>query len=496
MQEIETAEQAMKFLAGVIDCYNPRETAGLYLNLINTYLEDGTIPEPQKGDSELLRYVISMMKSPFIQLMVFTKPAMAIIFRASTMRYVVARLHQLNFQRQCAQSAAREIQHAYQYAPNMYKDGWKALVSKVAEQYEEYGFDKKFMEQLLDEEDNIEPQRWNKLIIDWTTALQRKMKKEESDVIAGTESHMFKAMEFADKEVESYLQSSHVTDMEWFEQSINMMHGIWSRTEYERVQPIVRLQKRYPVIGEIVNRMGRIANEDGTRKIPIATGNSIKLEHSSGSDIEGITSAQSFNGLLPIELAFYSDQQLSDVFWYKYMQGTLQTFRYQSHIAKPTRNLSIKVKAKSKGAMIMCVDTSGSMQGEPMRIAQSLLSRVVWMANRQCRRCYLIYYSQKIKTIDLQLSNWAFDELKSVESGGTDATEMLNEVFRLLKNDEQYMTADILWISDFQVPDVNEELLQQLFEFRQTGTCFYGCQIGDHETLWTKRLNYMYICRK
>jgi hypothetical protein len=102
MQEIETAEQAMKFLAGVIDCYNPRETAGLYLNLINTYLEDGTIPEPQKGDSELLRYVISMMKSPFIQLMVFTKPAMAIIFRASTMRYVVARLHQLNFQRQCS----------------------------------------------------------------------------------------------------------------------------------------------------------------------------------------------------------------------------------------------------------------------------------------------------------------------------------------------------------------------------------------------------------
>ena len=145
--------------------------------------------------------------------------------------------------------------------------------------------------------------------------------------------------------------------------------------------------------------------------------------------------------------------------------------------------------------MVVCVDTSGSMSGEPMRIAQSLLSRVIWMANKQFRRCYLIYYSMHIKTIDIHLDRWTFDELKSVTTGGTDATEMLKEVYRLLNTDENYMSADVLWISDFLVPDVDEQLIMQMSEFRKSGTRFYGYQIGGYDTLWFSRLDKIYKCR-
>ena len=492
MHEFETTEQAMKFLASVVNRMNHRETAGVYLDYINKYLENGTIPELEDNSSPLFCYVVRLMKSPFIQLMVFSEPAMAVIFRATTMRYVVARLNQMNFHRQCAQSAAREIQRAYQYSPNMCKLNWNALVAKAAEQYEDFGFDKKFMESLLDNDGSLEPQKWNKLIIDWTTAFQRKL--EHQDAQTSSETQSFKAIEYIFKDVKSYIQSSHISDMEAFEQSVNVMHGIWSRSDYERVQPIIRRQKQYPSIKEVVDMMGRIADEDGHRNIPIVTGSSIRLIHSSGSDIEGITSTRQLNSLLPTELAFYSDQQLSDIFWYRYMQGTLQSFRYQSNIAKPTRQLSNKVKAKQKGPMIVCVDTSGSMSGEPIRIAQSILARVVWMANKQCRRCYLIYYSTHIKVIDMHLNNWAFDELKSIAEGGTDATEMLTEIFRLLNTNEYYMCADVLWISDFQVPDVDKSLLIQLNEFRKTETRFYGYKIGGNDSIWDTRLNKMYTC--
>lgn len=494
MQQIETAEDAMRFVTAVMQ--PPKETGGMYLEFINRYLEHGAIPEPEEGASSLLRYVIGLMENPFIQIMVFTKPVMASIFRATTMRYVLARLKQITFQRQRSQFAARDIQTAYQYAPNMRGSEWKSLVSKVAEQYEDYGFDKKFMDNLLDNGGALEPQKWNKLIIDWATALQRKMAQEDIDKENSQETRSFRPDEQVftdiDKDITNYQQNSTISDMEAFEQTIETMHGIWSRSEFERTKSIALRHKRYPSIDLVVNKMGRKSDEDGTRQIPISTGSSLSLDHSSGSDIEGVTTSRQLKSLLPTELAFYADEHLSDVFWYKYMQGSLQSFRYQSHLAKPTHKLKRTITAKPKGPMIVCIDTSSSMNGEPMRIAQSLLSRVVWMANRQHRRCYLIYYSEHICTIDLQLSNWDINELKTVMQGGTDATEMLTEVFHLLSSDENYMCADVLWVSDFLVPDVKPSLLSRLNDFRQSDTRFYGYQIGDCDTIWSSRLDKMY----
>lgn len=129
-----------------------------------------------------------------------------------------------------------------------------------------------------------------------------------------------------------------------------------------------------------------------------------------------------------------------------------------------------------------------------MRIAQAILGRVVWMASKQKRYCYLIYYSEHIRTINLMFSNWSLDELHHVHSGGTDATEMLTEVYRLLKEDENYMGADVLWISDFIVPDVTTTLLKQMKDFQKADTRFYGYQIGDRDSVWTVRMDKMYHC--
>ena len=42
----------------------------------------------------------------------------------------------------------------------------------------------------------------------------------------------------------------------------------------------------------------------------IASGVDMKMEHSSGSDIEGITVGDDLNSLLPLELAQYSDEDM------------------------------------------------------------------------------------------------------------------------------------------------------------------------------------------
>lgn len=495
---METIDETLDYLTSIVNSMSRGETPGLYLDLINKYLEDGSLPELDENASSLLRYVVDLMDNPFIQVMVFSSPLMAIVFRETTIRYVLMRIHQMNFQRQRAKFAAREILLAYQYSPKMRGTEWESIVTKVSEQLEDFGFDKKFMENLLDNDGALEPQKWNKLIIDWATALQRKMVQEDIDKENSHATRSFRPDEFIftaiNEDMTEYMRTSTSVDIEAMEQSLNLMHGNWSRSGHERVLSIIRRQRNYPSIDEVVNKMGRISDDEGSKKIYIATGRTMNIEHSAGCDIDGITSSRQLSGLLPIELAYYSDEKLSDVFLYKYVQGNLQSFRFLSNIAKPTHKLNIKVNAKTKGPMIVCVDMSGSMYGEPFLIVESLLTKIVWMANKQFRRCFLIYYTTSIQTLDLQLSNWTLNDLRAKFGGGTDATEMLTEVFRLLSNDDTYMCADVLWISDFIVPEVEDELLEKMKEFQKLDNRFYGYQIGGSDTLWNTRLDKMYYC--
>lgn len=492
---METISDAMEFLESVINELNTKETVGLYIDLINNYLERAYIPELEADASDLYCYVVELMKNPIIQVMVFSNPLMAIVFRQTTLRFITSMIHQNRFQRQRLSWMAQEIKSTYRYAPNKRGSEWKSLVSKVSEQLEDYGFDKHFMENLLEDGGALEPQKWNKLIIDWATALQRKIAHKEAKNASKSQSirpdeYMFERIE---KDMMNYLNSSTMSDMEANEQTLNLMHGQWNRSEYERLRPIISRQKRYPMIEKVVNKMGRIADDDGKRRIAVASGNTMNITHSSGSDIEGITTSNELTGLLPSELALFASERLSDVFWHKYMTSQLQTFRYKSNIVKPTRKLTNTIKAKNKGPMIVCVDTSSSMNGEPIMIAQSILSRVLWMANKQKRRCYLIYYSVQITTIDLQLDNWQITDLKTTPYGGTDATQMLNEIFRLLSSEQNYMYADVLWISDFIVPQVDISIYAQLDEFRKSDTHFYGYKIGGSDTYWEKYLDKIYV---
>ena len=60
------------------------------------------------------------------------------------------------------------------------------------------------------------------------------------------------------------------------------------------------------------------------------------MEHSAGSDIEGITVGDDLNSLLPLELAQYSDEDMEGLFIYKYRTRRLQTFRYKSETIPQT----------------------------------------------------------------------------------------------------------------------------------------------------------------
>ena len=159
--------------------------------------------------------------------------------------------------------------------------------------------------------------------------------------------------------------------------------------------------------------------------------------------------------------------------------------------------------------MIVCLDTSASMYGTPERISSTLISLLEETAEDLGRDCYLIDFSVNIHAIDLmekrrlnrlrklglqipQQSDEPDMEKSQRQSrashlpfigGGTNARKMMEEMFALLDNDGlRYVNADVLWITDFMIPEPPRMLLDKFMEYRDTGTRFYGiCIVHEQD---------------
>ena len=143
--------------------------------------------------------------------------------------------------------------------------------------------------------------------------------------------------------------------------------------------------------------------------------------------------------------------------------------------------------------MIICMDTSGSMEGHPLDVARVVVSNIFMEAQRQKRACLLILYSEDIDVIDLK-NAWENYKVRlgggykdfilqiPIEYGATDITEMLLAIFGLWENSQYYQLADVLVISDFEIPKPSIDLLSKMMYYRGLGYRFFGYKIGYEET--------------
>lgn len=254
---------------------------------------------------------------------------------------------------------------------------------------------------------------------------------------------------------------------------------------------LLNSRKKNHALEEILLLIGRKPSNAGDRKAHLSYGNQ-NLPHSGGSDIQGITVGQSFSSLLPFETAMFSDSQTEDVFLHKYVDHQLQLFHHKSENGKTSRGLN-NVRAKGRGPMIICMDTSGSMEGHPLDVARVVVSNIFMEAQRQKRACLLILYSEDIDVIDLK-NAWENYKVRlgggykdfilqiPIEYGATDITEMLLAIFGLWENSKYFQLADVLVISDFEIPKPSIDLLSKMMYYRGLGYRFFGYKIGSEET--------------
>ena len=316
-------------------------------------------------------------------------------------KFIVESVHHIRFQRQRAWTENHRADDVLDWTnfKRMDEKVWHPLLNQLAMEHEDDGFDKPFFIRLFQGDGATKNENWERLVRDWKACIERQTLQKLKDYISirqnNFETGLIRMMDQVTRNIKMKGVSEQRAVQAW-----ELMTNGWTETEFERRLNQMKVQDRYPEIKEIVAKMGRVADANGKDRLTIASGVDMKMEHSAGSDIEGITVGDDLNSLLPLEFAQYSDEDMEGLFIYKYRTRRLQTFRYKSEMAKPSRKLGF-THASRKGPMIVCLDTSASMYGTPERISSTLIALLEETAEELERDCFLIDFSVSTRAIDL-----------------------------------------------------------------------------------------------
>ncbi len=142
----------------------------------------------------------------------------------------------------------------------------------------------------------------------------------------------------------------------------------------------------------------------------------------------------------------------------------------------------------SRGPMLVCVDTSGSMRGAPENVAKAVVLEVLRVAHRERRACRLIAFGGKGELLERELDlgrdglAHLLDFIGQSFDGGTDLQSPLERVVELVHG-ERWHSADLLLVSDGEF-GCTEAMLQQLDDAKASlGLRVQGVLLGDRETM-------------
>jgi uncharacterized protein with von Willebrand factor type A (vWA) domain len=239
----------------------------------------------------------------------------------------------------------------------------------------------------------------------------------------------------------------------------------------------------------ICDKLGRLNEVEATEKIE-----RVSVRHrfqkwlpdtNSREEIVGIKLGRDIEHALPSELALLSDPETALLFDLKYVEGQLMSYDLQGlqqveDVIEIEEDQSVE-ENQEKGPMILCIDTSGSMHGEPENIAKAMALFLANKAKQQDRACYLINFSTGIETLDLSGSGGLSSLIRFLSSsfhGGTDAAPALRHALSMMSQ-QTYEKADILVISDFIMGGMPSDILDRIKSQRLLGSQFYSLVVGN-----------------
>ena len=288
----------------------------------------------------------------------------------------------------------------------------------------------------------------------------------------------------------------------------DLSNGIFEESGFEIFDTFAKLLENDESLQELAKILGKQSRAQSTFEKELRDKVVIKSEwkpkNAYRGEINGLKYSNDISCVLPSELALLRNPATKKLFQLKFAQKQLLSYNYRSkeEIEKEdTEQEEVSVEKKEpKGPIIVCVDTSGSMQGTPENIAKTVTFALSKIAIEEERKCYLISFSTGIETLDLS----DFSEGNSIGklvsflqksfNGGTDATPALKHSLEMLQRNA-YKNADVLMISDFVMDTLPTDLVNSIEEEKNNNTCFYSLVIGssgNQNTIKAFNHNWLY----
>ncbi|MBY5992243.1 VWA domain-containing protein [Ferrimonas balearica] len=197
----------------------------------------------------------------------------------------------------------------------------------------------------------------------------------------------------------------------------------------------------------------------------------------------GIQTGRDLTLALPAELAQLGDPELETLFDLKYLEHRLTQYQrrgwHREWQWQSVTRLQASTVTRAPGPLILCIDTSLSMQGAPELAAKAIALCLASQALAQGRECHLINFATDLAQLDLGHSPGALIEfLCQSFHGGTDVAPALTAGLDQLA-DPRYALGDLVLISDFVLADLPKTLLAQLGAQRHRGHQCFGVMIGE-----------------
>ena len=170
----------------------------------------------------------------------------------------------------------------------------------------------------------------------------------------------------------------------------------------------------------------------------------------SQNEVFGIHKSNDITRLLPSELVLFENEELENLFYAKMYENSLLTYEIAGEDKKEKDK---EKKEYKKGPVIACIDTSGSMRGNPIKKARALLLAISKILQTEKRKMYVILFGSAGQILEFKMENEKeiADLLKFLNqefNGGTDFNTPLKRAIKIIENEKNYEKSDILFVTD------------------------------------------------
>lgn len=262
--------------------------------------------------------------------------------------------------------------------------------------------------------------------------------------------------------------------------------GEWQTGALDALEDAVATLRTAPEIADLARVIGRSRMITQDRR----TFTEIRRERLEAvgvgkGEVTGIHAGDDLTAMIAAEAALLASPPTEDLFFAKLAAKQLLGLQFRSpRLVRTTTVRRVPVTVPTpvrRGPAIVCIDTSGSMLGEPERVAKALALALAYVLRELDRDLYLIAFSTQIRTLHVDPRHpdtaAVLSFLTGGFHGGTDLRPALEEALRVL-TEERFSRADVVVLSDFRVPKIADRFQRRIQEEQDRETVFHSVTVA------------------